>query len=57
MNYKERLKELGLTVKFLAQKCGVSQTMMSYYINGTRPTPTNIETEIKRVLNAVSKIA
>lgn len=57
MDYKERLKDLGLTVKFLAQKCDVSQSMMSYYVNGSRTIPDNIEREMKRVLNAVGQIA
>ena len=57
MNYKEQIKDLGITVKFLAQKVGTSQTMMSYYVNGTRSAPQNIEQEIKRVLKAIKQIA
>lgn len=57
MNYKEYIKELGITVKFLAKKIGVSQTMMSYYVNNTRPIPFEIERDINRVLKAVENIA
>lgn len=57
MNFKKKLNELDLTVKFLANKIGVSQTMMSYYVNGTRPIPPEIEKEMIRVLNAVKQIA
>ena len=57
MNYKKKLSELNLTVKFLANKLDVSQTMMSYYVNGTRPIPPEIESNMKRLLNAVGQIA
>lgn len=57
MKIKEKLKELDITVKFLANKLGISQTMTSYYVNGTRQAPPEIEREIKRILNAVEQIA
>lgn len=57
MDYKKKLNELNLTVKFLANKLDVSQTMMSYYVNGSRSIPPDIEREMKRVLNAIGQIA
>lgn len=55
--YKDKLKELGITVKFLSLKVGVSQTMMSYYVNDTRTPPLEIDSRIKEVLKAVERIA
>jgi len=57
MNYKDQLKALGITVKFLAIKIGVSQSTMSYYVNNTRPIPPNIEFKMREILEAVGKIA
>lgn len=57
MNYKQQLKDIGITVKFLAMKIDVSQTMMSYYVNNTRPVPPEIELKMKEVIKAVKNIA
>ncbi len=57
MDYKKRLKELDITVKFLANKIGISQTMMSYYVNDTRTPPEDIAKKMKDILKAVERIA
>jgi len=57
MDYKKKLKDLDLTVKFLANKIGVSQTMMSYYVNDARTPPEDVERKMKDIIKAVEKIA
>lgn len=57
MSYKDKLKNLDVTVKFLANKIGVSQTMMSYYINGTRPFPDGMKVRVDNILKAIERIA
>lgn len=50
ITYRNKIKEKGLKQKWVAKKLGVSQTMLSYYLNETRPIPDNLETELKILL-------
>lgn len=51
MNFKERIEETGLKKKWIAEQIGISSVTFSYYINGTRNMPEDVERELKRILN------
>lgn len=50
MVIKDAIKEKGIKKSWLASKLGVSNTMMSFYLNGDRPIPPNIEEKLKSLL-------
>ena len=43
----KRIKESGLKKKWLAEKVGVSDVLLSYYLNGTRDMPEPVERVLK----------
>ena len=43
----KRIKESGLKKKWLADKCSISNVLLSYYLNGDRPMPQHIERTLK----------
>ena len=51
MVIKDVLKEKGIKKSWLADKVGVSRTMMSFYLNNVRPMPSHIEQKIKSLLS------
>jgi len=50
MNYNERIEELGLKKKWIANKMGISKTLLSFYLTGTRPIPKNKKAELEKIL-------
>lgn len=49
MEAKEILSKIensGFKKKWLAEKCGVSDVLFSYYINGTRQMPEKVKKEL-----------
>jgi predicted transcriptional regulator len=50
MDYKKRIKELGLKKIWIANRLGISQVLFSYYITGSRPMPEHIERKLKEIL-------
>ena len=50
MIIKDVLKERGIKKSWLAQKVGISRTMMSFYLNDVRPMPLKVEEKIKSIL-------
>ena len=50
MNWKEKIQEKGLKIKWIADKIGISNVMLSYYINNTRPMPDDIEKQLNLIL-------
>lgn len=50
MDYKEKIKEKGLVIKWVAKQVGISNVLLSYYLNNTRPMPTHIESKLKTLL-------
>ena len=55
MSYKEQIKNTGVTCKKIAEKLGISQVMLSHYLN-TRPMPKHIEDKLKYIIKTYSKI-
>lgn len=49
--FKIRIKEKGLKIIWLADKCGISQPMMSMYLNGDRSMPLEVESKLRELLN------
>ena len=43
----KRIKDSGLKKKWLAEKCGVSDVLLSYYLNGSRTMPDHVESKLK----------
>ncbi len=50
MNYKEMIKEKGLMIKWVAKQIGISNVLLSYYLNNARPMPLHIEEKLKAFL-------
>lgn len=55
MNYKKQIKQTGVSCKKIAEKLGISHVMLSHYLN-SRPMPTHIEDELKKILRSYSSI-
>lgn len=51
MSYKEKIKNKGLKIVWLADKVGVSQPLLSMYLNGSRNMPKEVESKLKKLLN------
>lgn len=51
MDYKEKIKSKGFMIKWVAEKIGISNVLLSYYLNGTRPMPEHIEKRLKIFLH------
>lgn len=49
--FKERIRDKGLKIIWLAEKCDISQPLMSMYLNGDRSMPIEIENKLKELLN------
>ena len=50
MDFQQKIKEKGLLKKWIAKKIGISNVLLSYYLNGTRPMPEHIEKKLKELL-------
>lgn len=50
MDFLQKIKERGLLKKWIAKKIGISNVLLSYYLNGTRPMPEHIERKLKELL-------
>ena len=55
MNYKDQIKATGVTCKKIAEKLGISNIMLSHYLN-SRPMPEHIEKKLKAILKSYSSI-
>lgn len=51
-NWKRTLLRLGLKQQWVARKMHVSQTLLSYWVNGKRPWPDDKREEFERILAA-----
>ena len=47
---KEKIKNKGLKISWIAKQVGISQPLLSMYLNGSRSMPEQIEKKIKEVL-------
>ena len=52
---KEKVKEAGVKKTWLAEKVGISNVLLSHYLNGTRQMPDHIKREILRICDAILK--
>lgn len=49
-NYKQKIEDLGITKQKIAEKLEISNVLLSYYLNDTRPIPEHIEKKLKDIL-------
>ena len=49
-NIKKQIKKKGLKIKWIAEKVGVSPTLLSMYLSGYRNMPVEIKEKIKSLL-------
>lgn len=56
MDYKKEIEKIGLTKKKVAEKLGISNVLLSYYINGARSIPINIEDDLKKIIKIYSEL-
>ena len=50
MDFNKKIKEKGLKKSWVAKQIGISNVLLSYYLNGTRPMPEHIEIKLKNEL-------
>lgn len=50
MNYKEKIRSKGLKFKWVAEQIGISNVLLSWYLNGVRQMPLHIEEKIKEII-------
>jgi len=51
MDIKAKIKEKGIKISWIASKVGISQPLLSMYLNGDRNFPENIEKQVKSLLS------
>lgn len=51
MDLKKQIKEKGYRIGFIAQTIGISNVLLSYYLNKARPMPEHIKYKILEFLN------
>lgn len=51
MSLKEQIRDRGIKISWIAQKVGVSQPLLSMYLNGDRSFPDEIKKQIKQLLS------
>lgn len=56
MNYKEKIKALGVSNKYFAKKLGVSTVMFSYYMTGTHDIPEDKKKRLDSLINQIEQI-
>lgn len=56
MNYNEAIKKLGVTKQRIAERLGISNVLLSYYLNGTRPMPEHIDKKLKELISMYQAI-
>lgn len=54
MSLKEKIKKSGFKQKHIADKLGISQATLSYYVTGTRSTPKEIQEQIDKFFKIFS---
>ena len=50
MDYKKKINEKGLKIKWVADRIGIGRSLLSQYLNGLRNMPDHIESKLKEVL-------
>jgi len=50
MELRNQIQEKGLKFNWVAEKVGVSKTMFSFYMTGTRTMPTDVKKKVKELL-------
>ena len=56
LQYGNRIKELGLTQKFVSNQLTMSQSVLSMYLTGTLSMPTYIRTKLDKFLYKYEKL-
>jgi predicted transcriptional regulator len=46
-----KIKEKGLKKTWIAEKLGISNTLFSFYITGTRPIPEDVNKKLEVILD------
>lgn len=50
MKYKNKIKQKGLKLTWIATQINVSRPTLSAYLNGTRTMPLDVEARLKNLL-------
>lgn len=50
MDFQKTIKDKGIKKYFLAKQLGISNVLLSYYLNETRPMPEHISVKLKGLL-------
>lgn len=50
MDLKEKIKDKGIKISWIAEKVGISQPLLSMYLNKDRKFPVEVEEKVKAIL-------
>jgi predicted transcriptional regulator len=51
MKHNKKIKEKGLKKSWVAEQIGISNVLLSYYLNETRPMPDHIDKKLEELLS------
>ena len=51
MEFKQKIKDRGLKITWIAEQIGITRSLLSQYLNGLRNMPDHIEVKLKEMLN------
>ena len=55
MKLKERINKAGIRHKKIAEKLCVSETQLSFWLNGTRQMPHKVEQQVTKIIEKAEK--
>lgn len=51
MDLRKRIKERGIKQSWIAEKIGISRSLLHHYLTGVASMPTKVEEEIKLLIS------
>ena len=51
MDFNKEIKNKGLKKSWIAEKIGISNTRLSFYLTGTRPMPEDVKKDLMAILS------
>lgn len=51
MELKQQIQSKGLKLSWVAQQVGISKTMFSFYLSGTRTMPDDVKQKVKAIIS------
>lgn len=51
MDFKQEIKDRGLKITWVAEKIGITRSLLSQYLNDLRPMPIHIGDKLKQLFD------